>query len=225
VSRALTITQCTEVGTVYGPDEVGAVCDLARRYNLRVHMDGARFANAAAHLDVRPAELTWKAGVDVLCFGGTKMGMPVGDAVVFFDRDLAWEFDYRCKQAGQLASKMRFLAAPWTGMLADDAWLRHARHANAMAALMERRIGGIDRVRILFPREATSVFAAIPAPMQVAMHERGWRFYNVVSAGGARLMHSWDTTDEDVEAFAADLRDLSTADLSHIDADLTAISH
>ncbi len=109
-------------------------------------MDGARFANAVAALGVRAqARSPGEAGVDVLCFGGTKNGMAVGEAVVFFDRELAREFDYRCKQAGQLASKMRFLAAPWVGMLQDGAWLRHARHANAMAALLRAFAGGRRR--------------------------------------------------------------------------------
>ena len=103
-------------------------------------MDGARFANAVASLDVAPKEITWQTGVDVLCFGGTKNGIAVGEAVVFFNRELAREFDYRCKQGGQLASKMRFLSAPWVGMLQDGAWLRHAGHANAMAKRLEAGI-------------------------------------------------------------------------------------
>jgi threonine aldolase len=131
--KVVTLTQATEVGTVYRPDELRAIADTARAHGLRVHMDGARFANAVAGLGVSPADVTWRAGVDVLCFGGTKMGLPVGEAVVFFDRKLSDDFAYRCKQAGQLASKMRFLSAPWLGILEDGAWLRHAAHANAMA--------------------------------------------------------------------------------------------
>jgi threonine aldolase len=107
---------------------------------LRLHMDGARFANACAGLKKSPAEMTWKSGVDVLCFGGTKNGMAVGEAILFFDRQLAVEFDYRCKQAGQLASKMRFLAAPWAGMLESGAWLKHAEHANACARYMADQV-------------------------------------------------------------------------------------
>src|SRR6185369_6909407 len=110
--RVLSLTQSTEVGTVYTVDEIRAASELAGRYGMRVQMDGARFANAVAALGVAPAEITWKAGVDVLCLGGAKNGMAVGEAVVFFKRELAEDFDYRCKQAGQLASKMRFLAAP-----------------------------------------------------------------------------------------------------------------
>lgn len=128
-----------------------------------MHMDGARFANAVASLGCAPKEITWQAGVDVLCFGGTKNGMAVGEAVVFFNRDLAAEFDYRCKQAGQLASKMRYLSAPWVGMLQDGAWLRHARHANTMAEYLEKSLRDLPGVKLLFPRQANAVFAELPA--------------------------------------------------------------
>ena len=128
--RVLSLTQATEAGTLYSLDELKTVTETARELNLRIHMDGARFANAVSALGVAPKEITWQAGVDVLCFGGTKNGMPVGEAVVFFNTELAKEFDYRCKQAGQLASKMRFLSAPWVGMLQDGAWIQHAAHAN-----------------------------------------------------------------------------------------------
>src|SRR6266481_3105339 len=131
--RVLSLTQATELGTVYSLDELRALTDAARRFHLRVQMDGARFANAVVSLGVTPKELTWESGVDVLCFGGTKNGLAVGEAVVFFNPELAREFDYRCKQGGQLASKMRFLSAPWVGLLQEGAWLRHARHANTMA--------------------------------------------------------------------------------------------
>ena len=111
-------------------------------------MDGARFANAVVSLGVAPKEITWQAGVDVLSFGGTKNGLGVGEAVVFFNSELAREFDYRCKQGGQLASKMRFLSAPWVGLLQDGAWLRHAKHANAMAQRLDAAIRGLPRVKV-----------------------------------------------------------------------------
>src|SRR5262245_1781174 len=111
--RAVSVTQATEVGTVYSVSELKAVWSKCKSLGLKLHMDGARFANAVVSLGVKPREITWEAGIDVLCFGGTKNGSHVGDAVVFFNREIAHEFDYRCKQAGQLASKMRFLAAPW----------------------------------------------------------------------------------------------------------------
>lgn len=206
--RAVSVTQATEVGTVYTADELKAVWAKTKSLGLRLHMDGARFANAVAALGVAPKEITWQAGVDVLCLGGTKNGTPVGDAVVFFNRDLAHEFDYRCKQAGQLCSKMRFLAAPWVGMLQDGAWLRHARQANAMAQKLETALRGVPQVKILFPRQANSVFAELPQPVIEGLRARGWMFYTFIGAGGCRLMCSWDTTEEDVNAFAAALKSL-----------------
>ena len=208
--RVVTLTQATEVGTVYRPAEVAAVAELAHARGLRVHMDGARFCNAVASLGVAPADITWRAGVDVLCFGGTKMGLPVGEAVVFFDRRLSEDFAWRCKQAGQLASKMRFLSAPWLGMLEGDAWLRHAAHANAMAQRLATGLAGIPGARLLFPVEANGVFVALPDAVQQGLRERGWRFYNFIAAGGARLMCAWDTQPESVDALLADLSELSS---------------
>ena len=208
--RVVTLTQATEVGTVYRPAEVAAVAELAHARGLRVHMDGARFCNAVASLGVAPADITWRAGVDVLCFGGTKMGLPVGEAVVFFDRSLSEDFAWRCKQAGQLASKMRFLSAPWLGMLEGDAWLRHAAHANAMAQRLATGLAGIPGARPLFPVEANGVFVALPDAVQQGLRERGWRFYTFIAAGGARLMCAWDTQPESVDALLADLRELSS---------------
>jgi threonine aldolase len=205
--RVLSLTQATEVGTLYKPDELRALTDLARKNGLRVHMDGARFANAVASLNVAPKDITWRAGVDVLCFGGTKNGLAVGEAVVFFDRELAREFDYRCKQGGQLASKMRFLSAPWTGMLKDGAWLRHAAHANAMAQRLESGLRGLSGVTVLYPVESNAVFVTMPAEAEKKLHERGWKFYTgVITAAESRLMCSWDTTLGDVDGFVNDLK-------------------
>src|SRR6266478_8190815 len=210
--RALSLTQATEVGTVYSLAELQAVADAARHFQLRVQMDGARFANAVVSLGVTPKEITWKSGVDVLCFGGTKNGIAVGEAVVFFNRELAKEFDYRCKQGGQLASKMRYLSAPWVGVLQDGAWLRHAGHSNAMARRLESAIRKIPSVNIVHPVQTNAVFATIPDKMVSGMYERGWKFYtHVGSQGEARLMCSWDTTTEDVDAFAADLAEEALA--------------
>lgn len=210
--RVLSLTQGTEVGTVYSLAELNTLAEAARRYQLRIHMDGARFANAVASLGVSPKEVTWQAGVDVLCFGGTKNGLAVGEAVVFFNPELAREFDYRCKQGGQLASKMRFLSAPWVGLLQDGAWLRHAAHSNAMARRLEAALRGVPGVEIAYPVQTNSVFARLPEPIIQGLHARGWRFYTHV--GGweeSRLMCSWDTTPEDVDTFAADLRQLAMA--------------
>ena len=204
--RVVSLTQATEVGTVYSVDEVRAIAAIAKRRQLRVHMDGARFANAVASLGVHPSEITWRAGVDVLCFGGTKNGLPVGEAVVFFDRRLAGDFAYRVKQAGHLASKMRFISAPWLGMLENDVWLKNGRHANAMATLLAQRIADIPGVRIMFPTQANAVFAELPLPAIDALRAKGWLFYTFIGAGGCRLMCAWDLQPETVEAFAADIR-------------------
>ena len=207
--RVLSLTQATEVGTVYSPAELRALTWTARELGLRVHMDGARFANAVAALGVAPREITWQAGVDVLCFGGSKNGIALGEAVVFFNRDLAAEFDYRCKQGGQLASKMRFLSAPWVGMLKDGAWLRHAAQGNAMAKRLEAGLRKIPSVQIGYPVESNAVFASIPAAARDALYGRGWKFYTgVITPDESRLMCSWDTTTEDVDAFVSDLREL-----------------
>jgi threonine aldolase len=204
--RAVSLTQATEVGTVYTAEEIKAIWGVAKSLGLRIQMDGARFANAVVTLNCKPQEITWQAGVDVLCFGGTKNGHGIGDAVVFFDRELAAEFDYRCKQAGQLASKMRYLSAPWVGMLRDGAWLRHAAHANAMAARLEAQLRQLPEVKILFPRQANAVFAALPTGVAEALWQRGWQFYTFIAAGGCRFMCAWDTTEEDVDAFVGDLK-------------------
>lgn len=203
--RAVSLTQATELGTVYSPDEIKAIWAGAKSLDLRMHMDGARFANAVASLGVTPKEITWQAGVDVLCFGGTKNGMPMGEAVVFFDRELAREFDYRCKQGGQLASKMRFISAPWLGMLRDGAWLRNAAHANKMAAYLERRLKPLPGVKLLFPRQANSVFAELPQVAIDGLRARGWKFYTFIGEGGCRLMCAWDTLESDIDHLVADL--------------------
>jgi threonine aldolase len=204
--RALTISQATEVGTVYQVAEVEALGETCRRHGLNFHMDGARFANAVASLGVAPKEITWQAGVDVLSFGGAKNGLALGEAVVFFDKQLAQGFEFRCKQAGHLLSKLRFIAAPWIGLLESGAWLRNAQHANQMAALLAEKLREIEGVEQMFPREANSVFIRVAPQHADALRSRGWRFYEFIGAGGARLMCSWDTTEADVAALAADVR-------------------
>jgi threonine aldolase len=202
--RVLSLTQSTELGTVYTPDEVRELAATARRWNMVVHMDGARFANAVASLGVTPAEATWRAGVDALCFGGTKNGMLGSEAVVWFNRDLAAAFKRRCKQSGQLASKMRFQAAQWIGALSGGMWLSRARHSNAMAAHLEARMSQVPGVRVLYPRQANAVFVDMPRPVAEGLLARGWRFYTDVGPGGARLMCSWNTSTSDVDQFASD---------------------
>ncbi len=210
--RMVSITQSTELGTVYSVDEIAALGTATDQLGLRLHMDGARFANALATLGVAPRAITWEAGVDILTFGGTKNGLAVGEALVFFDRHLARDFAFRRKQSGQLASKMRFLAAPWIGILRDGAWLRHAAHANSMAAELERGLRPLPGMEIAFPREANAVFVHLPAPIVEGLRDRGWKFYTDVGPGGAaRLMCSWDTAPEDVAAFVADAADLANS--------------
>lgn len=210
VVRAVSITQSTELGTVYAPDEIAALGEAARALDLRLHMDGARFANAVASLGAAPRAISWEAGVDVLSLGGTKNGLPCGEALVFFNGELARQFEYRRKQSGQLASKMRFLAAPWAGVLREGAWLRHAAHANAMAAQLGRGLGTLSGARLLYTREANVVFATLPAATVAGLRARGWEFYTDVGPdGAARLMCSWDTTEEDVDAFLRDAAELA----------------
>ena len=198
--RAVSITQATEVGTVYGLEELRRIGETAERHQLGFHMDGARFANAVASLGAAPKDVTWRAGVDVLSFGASKNGSHAGDAVVFFDHVLAREFDYRCKQAGQLGSKMRFLAAPWVGLLENGVWLKNATHANTMAKRLEAGLKAAD-VPILFPVQANAVFAELPPPVIDALHAEGFKFYTFIGEGGCRLMCAWDTREEDVDAF------------------------
>ncbi len=209
----VSITQPTEVGTLYSIDELATIGKTAKELGLAVHMDGARFANAVAELGVSPRQLTFDVGIDVLCLGGTKNGMPVGDAVVFFNKKLAFEFDYRCKQSGQLASKMRFLAAPWVGMMQDGVWLRYAEHANRLAKRLEEKLRTIDEVEILFPRQANAVFARMPISWNVRLRERGWRYYDFIGKGGARFMCSWGTTEDDVDALVSDIQNCSMSAL------------
>lgn len=204
--KVLSVTQATELGTIYTLDELRVLQKLAHQYGLKMHMDGSRFANALVELGLTPAQLSWQSGVDVLCLGGTKNGMAVGEAILFFNRELATDFAWRCKQAGQLASKMRFIAAPWLRLLETGAWLRNARQANAMAAYLEQRLRDIPGLQTLFPRQANSVFLELPLPVIQTLRAKGWQFYTFIGVGGARLMCSWNTPHETVDRFADDLQ-------------------
>jgi threonine aldolase len=210
--RVVTISQPTETGRVYTQDEVKAISAACKTHGLLLHMDGARFANACASIGCSPSELSWKSGVDVLCFGGTKNGMAVGEAVLFFDRALATDFDYRCKQAGQLASKMRFLAAPWVGMLENGAWLTNARHANECAKYFEERVAKMPNLHIVFKVEANSVFLTAPSEILEALSGRGWKFYTFIG-GAARLMFAWDSDLKRVDELLEDLEECANSHL------------
>lgn len=197
----LSLTQSTELGTVYRIDQLAAVAAVARENGLRVHLDGARFANAVAALGLPPGEVLRAAGADVLSLGGSKNGGLIGEAVVFLDRGLARGFEWRCKQAGQLVAKMRFLAAQWEGLLGGGAWLRHAAHANAMAARLAAALAAAG-IRPRHPVEANAVFIDLDPAWAGRLRERGWRFYGFIG-GGSRFVCSWDTVAVDVDELAA----------------------
>jgi threonine aldolase len=201
----LSVTNATELGTTYQPSELATLARFTQEYGLFLHVDGARLANAVAAHSCSLAELTWKVGADVVSFGGTKNGIGFGEAIVFFRDDLAEGFEYRMKQAGQLASKMRFLSAPWIGLLKSGVWRENALHANAMARLLEESLEAIG-VPAIYPREANAVFVHLPRHVVNDLYRQGWRFYTDVGPdGGARLMCSWDTTVDDVKQFSADV--------------------
>jgi threonine aldolase len=191
---------------VYQRGEIETMVEFARQHSLFVHMDGARFANAVAALDCEPKSLTWQAGVDVLCFGGTKNGTAAGELVIFFNKELAHEFDYRAKQGGQLASKMRFLAAPWVGLLQTGAWLENARHSNNCAKLLARKLAAVLSSDPVFPCEASAAFFRMSEPVVTCLQERGWRFYKFVEPDVYRLMCSWSTTERQIDEFVTDVR-------------------
>lgn len=201
--KVVSLTQATEVGTVYTPTDIAAIAEVAKRHGLHVHLDGARFANAVAHLGVSPAAASWQAGVDVLCFGGTKNGLGLGEIVIFFDPLLAVDFAYRVKQAGHLPAKLRYVAAPWVALLESGLWLRNAAHANAMATTLAA--GFVARGLVLrHPVQANEVFVDLPQATAEMLHDRGWHIYDFIGDGGWRFVCSWDTTLGDIEALWAD---------------------
>lgn len=204
--HALSVTQSTEFGTVYTIEELGVIAEFARARSLRMHMDGARFANAIAALACSPKAITWKIGVDVLCFGGTKNGLAAGELVVFFDRKLAKEFDYRVKQAGQLSSKMRFLSAPWLGLLNDGVWLRNAQRANAAAHSLAQKLAVLRGIELAYPCDANAVFFRLQNALAEELRARGWRFYKFLEPDTYRVMGSWSTRNQDIDEFIADVK-------------------
>lgn len=197
----LSLTQATETGSVYDVAEVETLSGIAREAGLRVHMDGARFANALAALDASPADLTWRAGVDVLSFGATKNGAMTADAVVSFDPSLRAELGFRHKRAGQLTSKMRFHSAQLEAYLADDLWLRNARHANAMAARLRDGLAQVPGVKILGQPRANIVFAFIPDEVRAGLKTAGFEFHDDRwERGVTRFVTSFAHTKNDVDA-------------------------
>lgn len=200
---ALSMTQATERGTCYRPDEIKTLAALASRHGMKLHMDGARFANAIAWLGCTPAEATWRAGVDVLSFGGTKNGALAAEAVVFFDPGAAQDFGYRRKKSGHLLSKMRFVSAQLLCALAENRWLVWAGRANAKARNLAAQLETISGAEIVHPIEANVVFAHLPETTVARLRVRGAKFYDwSPPAGGrvlVRLVTSPATTDADIE--------------------------
>jgi threonine aldolase len=202
---AISITQASEAGTVYARPEIEAISEIARSRDIRLHMDGARFANALVSLGATPAELTWKAGVDAMSLGATKNGAMALEAVVFFDAGLADDFGHRRMRAGQLLSKGRFLGAQMLAYLQDDLWLDNARHANAMAQRLAKGMAS-SRARLLLPCEANEVFAVMPGTLHDQLSEAGVVYHRW--PGGdhvgpdeilARFVTSYLTSPEDVD--------------------------
>lgn len=207
----VSLTDVTEAGTVYSPAEVAALAGVARGYGLPVHLDGARFANAVVATGATPAELTWKAGVDVVSFGGTKNGLMGVEAVVIFDAAKAWEFELRRKRGGHLFSKHRYLAAQMDGWLEGGLWLRLAGQANAAAARLAAGLGAVEGARLVHPAEANMVFAALPRGAHRRLQAAGaqyylWPFDQSLEGPEeepltCRLVCSWSTTEAEVDRF------------------------
>jgi threonine aldolase len=209
---ALSVSNVTELGTLYSLKEIKAIADIAKPKGIKMHMDGARFANALVALGCTPAELTWKAGIDALSFGGTKNGGMMLEAVVFFDHALAEDFLYRRKRSGQLLSKGRYLSAQMLAYLKDDVWLPNARRANGLAAKLSKGMAQSNRIRISNPTQANEVFAVMPKATFEAAQKSGAYFYDWPMDGLAddeihcRFVLSWNTPEKDVETFLALLK-------------------
>lgn len=213
MAGALSITQSSELGLVYTPDEVAALTHTAQEHDVRIHMDGARFANAVAAIGCPPAELSWQAGVDVLCLGATKCGALAAEAVVFFNHSLAEDFEHRRKRTGHLLSKGRLFGAQFEGWLTDGHWLELAQHANAMASLLAANLQDLPGVRMAWPTQANELFVVLPRPMQAALAAAGAVFYEWPATAMAdhdtlaeeevlvRLVTSFQTHPDEITAF------------------------
>ncbi len=199
--RVISISQATEMGTVYSVRELKALANIAHDNGMLLHMDGARVANAAASLDVKLRAITRDAGVDILSFGGTKNGMMYGEAVVFFNRKLADDFRYTRKQGAQLPSKMRFISAQFEALLTDDLWRRNAQHANRMAQLLADALAKISQISITQKVEANGVFAVIPRRFIPSLQKKYFFYIWNQEKSEVRLMTSFDTTEDDIAEF------------------------
>ncbi|WP_421997883.1 threonine aldolase family protein [Reyranella sp.] len=202
---AVSITQVTECGTAYAPEEIASLAATAHRHGLKLHMDGARFANALSFVGCSPAELSWKAGVDVLSLGATKNGALAAEAVVFFDADLAREFEFRRKRGGHLLSKMRLLSAQLDAYLADGLWLENARHANGMARRLVAGLTPLKGTQLLYPVDANEIFVVLPAHIHDALQAEGAQYHPWPSdrpgERAYRLVTAFDTDPADIDRF------------------------
>ena len=205
--QVVSITQSTELGTLYTPDEIRVICEQAHGQDMRVHVDGSRIANAAASLDTPMSAFTTDAGVDILSLGGTKNGALLGEAVVVINPDAVSHMKHLRKLSMQLHSKMRFVSVQLEALLAKDLWLRNARHANDMAQRLAERARAVDGVRLLYPVEANAVFARLPHDVTERLQKRFRFYFWDEAAGDVRWMCSFDTTEADVDAFVAALKD------------------
>jgi len=199
--RVISITQATEMGTVYTPEEIKALAEFAHQRDMFLHVDGARIANAAASLGLGLRQTTRDCGVDVLSFGGTKNGVMGAEAVVFFDKKLARDFLYLRKQGMQLASKMRFISAQLEALLSNQLWLKSAQHANHMAKLLEKEVKKIPRVKIVYKVEANGVFAQIPHHAIAKLQKRYFFYVWSEEESVVRWMCSFDTTKKNIKQF------------------------
>ena len=201
--RVISLTQSTELGTVYTADEIGRISAFVKNRGMLLHMDGARFANAVAALRCAPRAITWQAGVDALSFGGIKNGLAMGELVIFFKKQYGADFDYRAKQGGHLASKMRFLAAPWLALLGNDVWLKNAQRANDAALRLADGLRDCG-VEIVFPVESNAVFVRLGARIAGKLRELGWDFYKFIEPDIYRFMCAWSANDEAITALLSD---------------------
>lgn len=207
---AVSITQASERGTVYRPDEISAISQCANRNGMKVHMDGARFANALAHLKCKPADITWRAGVDAMSFGASKNGALAAEAVIFFNQDDVRDFEYRRKKAGHLVSKMRFISAQLEAYLADDLWLKLAARSNALAARLADGLSQIPGAETANPVQANAIFVRLPDAAVAHLRAAGAQFYDwEPSSGGktlVRLVLSFATPESDIARFLDAIR-------------------
>jgi threonine aldolase len=206
--KIVSITQTTELGTIYTPEEIKEICDFAHKNNMYVHMDGARIANAAVALKKSFREITKDLGVDVLSFGGTKNGMMYGEAILFFTEDAKEDFKYMRKQGMQLASKMRFISAQFLRYLSDDLWSENAKHANEMARLLAEKAGEISEIQITQKVEANGVFAKVPAEIIPELQKEFYFYVWDHTKSVVRWMTSFDTTEADIDNFVTKIQEL-----------------